>query len=366
MPSPSPLTWAQFVDRLKAAEAERKRREPVLATLEHVRAVIVYTFGVRGRDLALQLRGRGVRCLIFDNGEASRKKAVAEGFELAPSLDDESLPLLIGAGQKQIEIMASLERPAYFLPEALYGLNLRNQYAPARAFTQATLHRAADLFSVYQRLDPQSADVFIQVLEYRASLQPTKVSAWQPMADMWRPPVEGLDIASFCDIGAYDGDSLRATKAVFPGLRRSFTVEPNPGFEAEIAASARSLGVDNSHYAGGVWDSETRLGARETANGMLIVEEDAQGPVAAKPLDVLLDGEAFDFIKMDVEGAEARVIEGGQRSLRAAHCVATAAYHLPDDLIALPARMASVRADWKIAFAHYSQSFDDSIFYFWR
>jgi FkbM family methyltransferase len=366
MQSPSRATWVQFHDRLRAAEAERKQREPALEALENIPAAIVYSFGVRGRDLALQLRARGVRCLIFDNGEASRRRAVAEGFDLAASPNDERLPLLIGAGQNQIEIAAGLKRPAYFLAEALYGLALRNQYGPAREFTEMVLLRAEALFAVYSRLAPQSAEVFVQVLEYRASLQPAKVAARQPMGDMWRPPIADLNIASFCDIGAYDGDSLRATKAVYPQLRRSFTIEPNPELEAEITASATSLGIDNSHYLGGAWDGDTRLGARETANGMLVIEEDSQGSVSARPLDSLLGDEAFDFIKMDVEGTEARVMEGGRKSLHAARCVAVASYHLPDDLIALPARMDAIRPDWKIAFAHYSQSFDDSIFYFWR
>ncbi len=108
------------------------------------------------------------------------------------------------------------------------------------------------------------------------------------------------------------------------------------------------------------------MGLRHPAGRTRSDQWHTQGPVAAKPLDDLLGDEAFDFIKMDVEGAEARVIDGGRKALHAARCVATASYHLPDDLIAIPARMDSVRKDWRIAFAHYSQSFDDSIFYFWR
>jgi hypothetical protein len=77
----------------------------------------------------------------------------------------------------------------------------------------------------------------------------------------------GLDITSFCDIGAYDGDSLRATKTVFPQLRRSFTLEPNPELEAQISESATRLGIDNSHFVGGAWDYDTRLAAHEAING---------------------------------------------------------------------------------------------------
>lgn len=366
MPSPSRLTSPEFNDRLKAAGAERQARAFALAALKDSPAAIVYSFGVRGRDLALQLRARGVRCSIFDNSEASRRRAVAEGFDLAPSPNDEGLPLLIGAGQNQIEIMAQMTRPAYCLAEALYAMDLNNQYGRAQSFTDRVLEQAEALFAIYNRLDLQSAEIFLQVLEYRASLQPAKIAARRPMGEMWRPPMTGMNIASFCDIGAYDGDSLRATKALFPELRRSFTLEPNPDLEASISASATQLGIRNSHYVGAAWDSDTRLDARESANGMLVIKEDTEGSVAAKPLDALLGDATFDFIKMDVEGSEARVMEGGRKVLQAAHCVAVAAYHLPDDLISLTARMDTIRPDWNIAFAHYSQSFDDSILYFWR
>jgi hypothetical protein len=52
-----------------------------------------------------------------------------------------------------------------------------------------------------------------------------------------------------------------------------------------------------------------------------------------------------------------------------------AGYHLPCDLIDLPRQLAGLLggsfgeanpSGWRLAFAHYSQVFDDSIFYAWR
>lgn len=369
---PAKLSKDAFEADLRMADLELKARLPRLAGLEGVKQVIVYTYGVRGKDLALQLRDDGIECLIFDNSSASRARAESDGFATTSRLDL-NLPLLIGAGQNQIEIMASLDREAYTLAETLYGLNIRNSYGPARRFSLAVLEDVDGLFDVYGRLDERSAAVFLQVLKYRASLDVGHLSLRRPVGEMWAPPVTGLEIRSFCDIGAYDGDSLAATKAVFPELVRSFTIEPSQEMAPSIAAVATRLGISNTNYAGAAWSRASRLNARLIFNGMLVIEEASDGDIPTETLDALLGEEVFDFIKMDVEGTEAAVIEGGTQSLRRAHCVAIAAYHLPRDLVDLPRLLSDALGsavgedeEWRLAFAHYSQVFDDSIFYAWR
>jgi FkbM family methyltransferase len=374
MEMPDKLSKDAFEASLRMADLELKARLPRLAALEGVKQVIVYSYGVRGKDLALQLRDDGVECLIFDNSVASRARAESDGFATTGRLDLK-LPLLVAAGQNQIEIMASLEREAYSLAETLYGLNIRNSYGPARRFSLAVLEEVDALFDVYRRLDERSAAVFLQVLKYRASLDVRHLSLRRPVWEMWTPPVAGLDIRSFCDIGAYDGDSLAATKAVFPGLMRSFTIEPSAAMAPSIAAVANRIGVSNTNYAGAAWSRASRLSARLIFNGMLVIEESSDGDIPTQTLDTLLGEEVFDFIKMDVEGTEAAVMEGGFQSLRRARCIAMAAYHRPRDLVELPRLLSEAlgsavggdeSAEWRLAFVHYSQVFDDSIFYAWR
>jgi FkbM family methyltransferase len=358
------LDRAAFHERLGAAHASLSADG-----LEGAREVLVYSYGTRGKDLARQLRASGIGCLVYDNAEAARASAATDGFEVTTSLDHD-IPLIVAAGQNQIEILDTLERPAFSLAQGLYGLDLRNSYGPARAFTDRTMSQAERLFEVYRRLDEASRPAFFEVLCYRASLEVRHLAHRRPMAEMWRPAARGLDITSFCDVGAYDGDSLTATKAVFPTLARSFTIEPNPDLAPMIAAAAAAAGVENRNFAGAAWSHPTRLDARLIFNGMLVIEEDAKGgDIPAARLDDLLGEAAYDYIKLDVEGSEARVLAGGEQALRKARCIATAAYHLPDDLIDLPRQMDAIlgaASGWRLAFAHYSQSFDDSIFYFHR
>ena len=367
--SDAALTSSEFLAALKEAQACLRGRLPRLAALEGAREVLVYTYGTRGKDLALQLRAADIRCVIYDNSPAARDKAAADGFEVTRDLSL-PLPLIVAAGQNQIEILGDLERDAYSLAEGLYALNLRNSYGPARAFSDTVVADAERLFEVYQRLDTGCRTVFLEVLLYRASLDVHRLVHRKPVGDMWKPPVEGLEIASFCDIGAYDGDSLAATKAVFPGLIRSLTVEPSAEMASAIAAVAGRIGVENRNVVGAAWSHPTRLGARLIFNGMLVIEEDAAGDIQTDTLDTLTRGNGFDYVKMDVEGSEGAVLSGGEATLKRARCVAVAAYHLPGDLMDLPAQMDQVLGDdagaWNLAFDHYSQSFDDSILYFHR
>lgn len=367
------LTLSDFQAALAAARREREARLPRLETLAGAREVMVYSYGAKGKELALMLRAKGVDGLIYDNGEAARARAELDGFRVTRSLHPD-LPLIVAAGQNQIPICASLDRPFFTLVEALYAFDLHHAFGPARRFSAAATDDAEALYDVYALLDPQSAARFLEILVYRASLDALRLKAQRPVGEMWLPPIDGLDIRSFCDIGAYDGDSLAAIKDAFPQVTRSFTIEPNPDLAPAIAAVAARIGVANTNYVGAAWGHATRLSARKLFSGMLVIKEEDSGDIAAEPLDALLGDEAYDYIKMDVEGTERAVLEGGGHPLRAARCIAVAGYHLPADLTAIPAQLKEILgsldgqgpAGWRLAFAHYSQVWDDSIFYAWR
>ncbi len=368
--SETTLSLAQFRATLQAGKAELEARRPRMAQLEGAREVLVYTYGTRGKDLALQLRAAGIGCVIYDNGAASRASAEADGFEVTRDLSLD-LPLIVAAGQNQIEIFDELTREAYSLAEGLYALDLRNSYGPARTFSDDVVDDAEALFAVYRDLDAGCRQAFLEVLQYRASLDVRHLAHRRPVGEMWRPPVADLRIESFCDIGAYDGDSLIATKRVFPELSRSLTIEPSAAMAPIIAATAERLGVDNRNFVGAAWSRPTRLDARLIFNGMLVIEENTAGDIQTDTLDALVGEETYDYVKMDVEGSEAAVMAGGVQTLRRARCIAVASYHLPNDLTAVPAQLRGLLDDeagetWRLAFAHYSQSFDDSIFYLHR
>jgi hypothetical protein len=103
---------------------------------------------------------------------------------------------------------------------------------------------------------------------------------------------------------------------------------------------------------------------------MVAVEESSNGTIPAEPLDAIAD-QTFDYVKFDVEGSEGRAISGAPKTIVRAKAIAMASYHKPRDIIDLPVRLSRLRTNStgqsgrqaSLHFRHYSECFDDSIFY---
>jgi FkbM family methyltransferase len=361
-----------FTARLYAAfENFKQNRESDLNLLSKEESVLVYSYGTRGSDFANQLRRAGIECLIFDNAERARNRAVADGFK---TISDTSLdlPLIVAAGQNQLSILSGLTRPAYSLAEGLYAFDLINQCAKARLFSENIPAKAVELYQTYRDLEPSSQQDFLDVLLYRASLDVSFIaSSRKAVSQMWIPPVAVRTIRSFCDVGAYDGDTLISMKSAFPDLKSALAVEPSPDLVAKIEAVARSRELTCKVFNGAAWSHKTRLSGHILENGMMVIKEDIAGDIDADELDIISSLEPFDYVKFDVEGAEAHALQGARSLLRSSRCIAVAGYHLPNDLFEIPNSLSIIlgpqyETEWSRAFHHYSECFDDSIFYFYR
>ncbi len=366
------LDQNEFSDRLHEASTHfLDNRQASLELLGKEKSVIVYSFGTKGSDLARQFRSAGIECFVFDNAKEAVEKAAAEGFKTTSNLALD-LPLIVAAGQNQLSILSGLTRPAYSLAEGLYAFDLINAYGKARLFTEMLPMRVDELFLVYRRLDPICREDFLNVLLYRASLDVRHIaSTRKPVSQMWTPPPAISSIHSFCDVGAYDGDTLAGMKAIFPGLESTLAVEPNPEMVSSIGAVAKRNGLSNQVFVGAAWSHKTKLNCYVLPNGMMAVTEDATGAIDADALDNITSLQHFDYVKFDVEGAEAPALEGAKSLLRGSRCIAIASYHLPGDLVDIPNHVGAIlgsdwESEWRCAFHHYSECFDDSIFYFYR
>src|SRR5215469_15211248 len=111
----SELSQGEFSDRLhQAFESFHTIRKGALESLSKEKTVIIYSFGLKGRELAYKLRESGVDCLVFDNSPRAVENAAAEGFKTT-SVVTLDLPLIVAAGQNQLSILSGLTRPAYSL-----------------------------------------------------------------------------------------------------------------------------------------------------------------------------------------------------------------------------------------------------------
>ena len=98
---------------------------------------------------------------------------------------------------------------------------------------------------------------------------------------------------------------------------------------------------------------------------MISVSEAADGDLVAAPIDEGVH-EPVDLIKMDIEGAEVHALRGCTRTLAGMPDLAIAAYHRPEDLVALPRFLGErgySQPDFDLHVGHYSDCFDDTILY---
>jgi FkbM family methyltransferase len=124
----------------------------------------------------------------------------------------------------------------------------------------------------------------------------------------------------FCDIGANVGNhSLYALK--YLGAVRSIVFEPNPAayelLVLNVIFNDCIERVDFTHLGLGLSDSEADdmgLNIREGNLGATQLQAGG-GDISVAPADVLLNGAAVDFIKIDVEGMELAVLGGLKETL---------------------------------------------------
>jgi FkbM family methyltransferase len=151
------------------------------------------------------------------------------------------------------------------------------------------------------------------------------------------------------DCGGYNGDS--AQEALDLGAKRVVSIEPSPrnlvclrkNLEKEIA-DRRVIVVEK-----GVWDRDDVLILEEPADNAASDHIRDVRPTSLTPggvkvplttIDELVEElhlDKVDFIKMDIEGAEYRALEGARKTIAQFHPrLAIAAYHLPGDNEEIP------------------------------
>ena len=171
------------------------------------------------------------------------------------------------------------------------------------------------------------------------------------------------------DGGAYWGDTALwlAAHCGPDGVVTAFEIDPAnlPTLESNLRANG-AIGRRVRVRREALWDSPGKL-VLDQAGPASSVESGDDGQVTATTVDLLVDTgvlERVDFIKLDVEGAELRVLRGAEQAIRRWRPrLALAAYHHWDDVVELPRWLASVVPDYRFALAHNSlHQFDTTLF----
>lgn len=161
------------------------------------------------------------------------------------------------------------------------------------------------------------------------------------------------------DCGSNVGVTIR--DALLAGAEKVIGIEPAPenleclrrNFPSEITAG-RVVIVPK-----GVWDKEDALtlkvDPRNSAADTFVLQREGTVDVEKVPLTTIdhlvsaLNLPRVDYIKMDIEGAEPRALEGGQETLKKwKPRISVAAYHSPDHPKVIPEIIRKARRDYRM------------------
>ncbi len=190
--------------------------------------------------------------------------------------------------------------------------------------------------------DERSREVYSSLLAYKLSgeLEPLLASGepnYDPLALL---PTDRIRRAF--DGGAYDGDTARALLDAAPGIGEIVCAEPDGRNyrhllvyrDRETRATITPCPVALSDAPG-----TASLFASGNRNSSLFRRSHTarREEVAVATVDGLLGGTPVDYIKLDVEGAEADALRGARATLaRFRPALLVSAYHRSDDLFSLP------------------------------
>lgn len=188
----------------------------------------------------------------------------------------------------------------------------------------------------------------------------------------------------FIDGGCFDGSTARTFIQWCSGdFKRIYAFEPDKkNYERCLEMCERGQVSDIELYQRGLWDSETQLTFLETGGqGSLIKEGSVEGREkpgavmeipAADGLDVIrtaavdavVGEDKVTFIKLDVEGAELKALQGAELSIRRHRPrLAVSIYHKPEDVVEIPAYILSLHEDYRLYIRHYQMSACETILY---
>lgn len=219
------------------------------------------------------------------------------------------------------------------------------------------------LFAVAARLaDEESRSTLFRVCAFRAGLDPEfssfSSSSTQYFNELTLPHITGRRV-SYVDCGAYDGDTYEQLCEAGVVCSRAYLLEPDPQNFAKLVRRMReraeticlplaaSVCQEVLSFDAGGLESSTFSTAGNTK-------------VTAVPLDQLLCAGRLDFLKLDIEGAEAAALTGARHVLgRNRPVVAASLYHNPQDIWALPELIFNLCQDYNYYIRqHYFNSFD--------
>ena len=323
------------------------------------RPLILYGTG-NGADKILDvLESRGIKADgIFASDGFVRDRSF-RGFKVK-SYDEiidsfgEDITVLIAFGSDRPEVFETVEsldrRHDLIIPEVpLYGGELFDF-----DYYRRNSGRIEDLRAVLS--DDISIDILADLINFRLSGKLKYLINTQSFSDSLTKLLPFRDVRSCLDGGAYKGDTLRVMIASFPNLSKAVCVEPDlRSFEklSKFSETVDGIKIDlrnavlSDENGSVTFNSSSGRGAG--VNGRS--RRASAVNIDRETIDSILGGSPVDYIKLDVEGDEAKALKGAERTIREFRpSLSVSLYHRTEDFMAIPEYILQLYPGYKLFF----------------
>lgn len=223
-------------------------------------------------------------------------------------------------------------------------------------FDESFIERYSErLADVYRVLDSMGKKLFEAVILYKYTGELSYLERIEELRKSADIPYNTDSIESFADFGAYTGDTILEAKALYPSLKRIAGYEPDPKTFKKLEANTKDLNCRLFNAL--IWNEEAELILRSGGAMNTIIEENvlmSENLQKKKCTSVkATTGDASlpfipDLIKMDVEGCEAKAIEGCAKTI-AQHkpVLRVSIYHNHRDLFEIFEKISALNGEYK-------------------
>lgn len=198
----------------------------------------------------------------------------------------------------------------------------------------AGIHRAERVFELLA--DEQSRRVFWGLTAYKIT---GRLSYLRDIFTDEQKPSTLLGLGRdeiYCDLGAYNGDTVLQTAAAAGGCKKIYALEPEKRNFQKCVRNCTDID-DIEFINAAAWSKDTVLSFDGGSGRQARLDGKGSGLTAARSLDSVLHGRDCTYVKYDVEGADIPALEGSAETIRRCHPkLCCALYHRCYDYIDIP------------------------------
>lgn len=237
----------------------------------------------------------------------------------------------------------------------------------ARSFLLEAMGRIAGVAE--QLADEQSREILYRMCAFRLGLDMEYASYLSSEAryinELTLPALRGHGI-TYVDCGAYDGDSYEELIAC-PDItcKQAFLLEPDAENFSRLVRQVALGGTNAVCLPMAAAQTYSILTFNAGQGEACSLSQDGAGTsIAAVALDQMLPCLPVDLIKLDVEGAEAQVLRGGEQIIRRSRpTLIVSLYHNPEDLWELPELLFNFCPNYRFYIRQHCPNTFESVLY---